>query len=118
MSDLTTALYFRDLLLPVIRVHGRPAETLLAQGVPVLAMRAGGSVISLWGPFRLAAPNADPEPATAESSGPVLHRFVIWQNGRVFTLDWTEEDEATLHQFAPGEWEDEFLHALSTIPTT
>ena len=117
MTDLATALHFRDVLLPAIRVHGLPAETLFAQGVPVLGMRAGGSLISLWGPFRLAAPNADPEPVTAALPGPLFHRLVIWNYGGVLRLDWSEDGSPTLHRFVPGEWEDALLHALSTLPT-
>lgn len=115
MSDTSDAISIRDAALPAIEANGRPAETLLAQDVPILGMRAGGCVLSLWGPFKTSDTSPWPEPATADLPGPVWHRLVVWQFGRVLVIDWTGEGALALHGFVRGPWEDDLLFDLKRI---
>jgi hypothetical protein len=118
MTGHSAAVDIRNAVVPVIRKHGRPAETLLAQGVPVLAMRAGGCVLSLWGPFKRSPTSPWPEPSTAALPGPLYHRLVVWHSGRVLVADWDEADAVTVHGFSPGPWQDALLAALPHLPLT
>ena len=109
----TQALAIRDLLLPMIRVHGAMQEVSGMVGRPVV-WKAGDFTCTLRSPFtpwpaKVAIASYDHALSRQRAKPDLPWGLDVWHGRKVLSLQWNDAGRVEVVSFTRGPWEAEAL---------